>query len=261
MTDPSDAYSTQIIKGGALVQETLTVLRHWRPDETPGQNLSRIRDQRLLGKPTLKREQEALNVLKRRLVEPDGSARVKFLARAVKAGLNREGLLQVLLYFAMRSDPLVKHFCADYLYAQWQDGRTAVNTNELTQHLLNLSQQGRTTSDWSPPTARRVAQGLLSMARDFGVLHGVNPKKLSPPRLSFPAFVAIIFDLHEAGASDRELANSAIWHGFFHNRRRIEDLFVRAQQEGILYYNAAGSTVRIDWLLDDPLEAVVSSVA
>lgn len=259
MTTSSHQYSTQVIKGGALIAETFTLIQRWDPRNSPDDNLDHLLSTRALGKPTLKREKDTLEVLRRRYVDPDDGERVRLLKLAHENGMGREPLLNILLYYAMRADPLVHHFCADYLYPIWKDGGYTVNTNDLTQHLIDLSTGDPEGDGWSPPTARRVAQGLLSLARDFGLLHGVNPKKLNPPRLAFPAFVYIAYDLHFQGEPNKLVAESDIWHAYFHDSKRVEDLLVRAQHEDYMQYNRAGSTVRIDWELDDP-DAVVKAL-
>ncbi len=258
---PIDGYSTQVIKGGAMVQETFVFIQRWDPTQSPEKNLDQLLARRALGKPTLKRERDALSVLRRRFVEPEAGERVRRLRRVYDRGIQREPLLQILLYYTMDADPLVRHFCTDYLYGLWHDGASTVTTNALTQHLVKLSAQDGQDEGWSPRTARRVAQGLLSLARDFGLLYGVNPKKLASPRLAFAAFIYIAYDLHDHGVPDKPVLEADIWRAYLKDPKQVEDFFVRAQQEGLLYYNRAGSTVRIDWKLSNHDEVVEALVA
>src|ERR1051325_8628288 len=66
----------------------------------------------------------------------------------------------------------------------------AQTTNESPRHryLFPPFQIGKTSARWSADTTRRVAQGLLSTLRDFGILEGANNKRIAPPSLPVSAF-------------------------------------------------------------------------
>lgn len=260
MTARGADYTTRIIKGGALIPETFTFIQQWDPSKSSEENIEEIISTRALGKPSLKREKDTVSVLRRRFVDTGEGAPVRLLQAAHEDGMGRDALLQLFQYYAMDADPLVEHFCSEYLYEMWEEGGYTVNTNDLTQHLLELSSGSGEEGGWSPPTARRVAQGLLSLARDFGLLRGVNPKKIDTPHLTFSAFVFIAYDLHFRGRSNKSVAENTIWHGYFYDSKRIEELLVRADQEDLLHYNRAGSTVRIDWELPDRESVVMALV-
>jgi len=60
-------------------------------------------------------------------------------------------------------------------------GITDIDTLEVTKALGKWAEAGRTKKAWSEYTTRRVAQGLLSTLRNFGVLQGsVDGTPISP---------------------------------------------------------------------------------
>jgi Putative inner membrane protein (DUF1819) len=59
-------------------------------------------------------------------------------------------------------------------------GLLDVKVQDVQRPLAKWVEEGKTTGHWSEPTTKRIAQGLLSTIRDFGVLQGAVNKKIAP---------------------------------------------------------------------------------
>jgi hypothetical protein len=67
-------------------------------------------------------------------------------------------------------------------------GITEIDTREIERPLKKWVATGKTSGEWSEPTILRIAQGLLSALRDFGVLQGAAKKRIAPAYLPVTAF-------------------------------------------------------------------------
>jgi len=120
--------------------------------------------------------------------------------------------------------------------------------------------ESKTTSPWGEHTIRRVAQGLLSTLRDFGVLGGAVNKRIAPAYLPVEAFAYIAFYLKQHEPSGVKLMALSDWKLFFLPHEGVERFLVEAHQHGLLEYHAAGSVIRLTFPVND-LEAFAHVLA
>jgi hypothetical protein len=94
----------------------------------------------------------------------------------------------------------------------------------------------------------------MATLRDFGILQGVQTKRIAYPHLPIAAFAFIaLLRFRALGSGERVLADPE-WQIFFLGRGAIERLLVEAQQERVLEYYAAGPVVRLTFPTDSPEE-------
>jgi hypothetical protein len=66
-------------------------------------------------------------------------------------------------------------------------GITQIDLLEIQRPLKKWVDAGKTSGKWFEPTIIRIAQGLLSALRDFGVLQGAVKKRIAPAYLPVAA--------------------------------------------------------------------------
>lgn len=239
-------FSSRIIKGGALLEDTKRLVESWDPNEDEGHNLRRILGSGGLAKSGA-RQEDLLAALRRRYVEggPHVIGALKALAHDPRA------FREACYYETCRSDELLASFAAGPLFSRcWGDGRSDLAVDDVIRWLRSEPR----VSDWGECTTRRVAQGILSALRDFGILEGTKGgrrKRILPPHLSMRGFVYVA--LRERGRlpSDRALLASPAWRWYLLDEAFLRRLFLQADRYGVLRYAEAGSVVRVDWLVRD----------
>lgn len=238
-------YSSRIIKAGALLADTMLLLSHWDAFISPAVNLERIRNQNVLAKASRSRVDDILAIFRQRyLSDPEVVGALSVLTQAHV----RMEIVRPLLYFhSCQSDRLLHDVVTRVLEPKWTAGGLEVDTPELERVLSRWVADGLTVGEWSPPTTRRVAHGLLATLRDFGVLEGAARKRLTHPYLPPEALSYVALCLQRIGLRGRVLVESPEWRLFFLNPDAVERLFVECQQRGLLYYQAAGTVMRIDF--------------
>jgi len=244
-------FSSRIVKGGALLDDTRVLVRHWDFEVDSERNLRRLIEENLLAKNSRSRTDDVLRVLRPRLVQPG-----PHVLLALHELLDEPRSFREACYYeASRVDLLLAAFAEDALFSWHLSGRVGVDVR-VTEDWVGRQDPGAAHPIWAEPLRNRMAQGLLSTLRDFGILRGAVRKELASPGLSVQGFAYVAFRLHEEGASSRQLVQTGVWRRWLLDRTRSEALFAEAHRLGVLQFAKAGSAVRIDWLVTDLTKAV-----
>jgi len=236
-------YTSKIIKAGALIGDTKTLLAHWDTEATLSDNLDRIQRENLFGKASRSRVADILEIFRQRyLVEESVTKALVSLSRGNFPAL----ALERLLYFhSARADRLIHDSVTEILLPMLTRGLVEVPVGEVQRQLSQWVKEGKTTRPWSEPTSTRIAQGLLSTLRDFGILQGAAIKKIAPPFLPPEAFAYLVFYLKQHQPSGSKILDLPDWNLFFLSRESVERLLFEAHQRHLLEYHVAGSVTRL----------------
>jgi len=249
LTPAGDArYSSRIIKAGALISDTKTLLSQWDTSCSVQSNLSRIRQENSFGKASRSRVEDILAIFRQRYLFEDEVIRA--LVALVRDRLPANALDRILYFHAAKSDPLLYDVVAEWLAPLQRDGNIDIDVGDVQRLLGTWAGEGKTKGEWSEETTSRVAQGLLSTLRDFGVLQGAFHKRIAPAYLPIAAFCYIIFYLKQHQPSGLKLVEHPDWRLFFLGREAVERSLFEAHQLCLLEYHAAGSVTRLSFPAD-----------
>jgi hypothetical protein len=236
-------YSSKIIKAGALVGDTKTLLSHWDVDDSVDENINRERAENVFGKASRSRVEDILAIFRQRYLTEQSVT--KALVTLVQKRFPT-GALEWLFYFhAARADPLLYDVVTEILVPLHARGLVDINAHAFQRSLAKWVNEGKTTGNWSEPTITRIAQGLLSTLRDFGVLQGAVNKKIAPGYLPTESFSYVMYYLKQHQPSGAKLIELPDWKLFFLSRDGVERCLFEAHQQGLLEYHVAGSVTRL----------------
>lgn len=247
--------TSRIIKGGALLDDTRRLVEGWDEERTIEQNLDDFRAGNLLAKSSRARAEDTLQILRQRFVDPG-----LHVVRALRVlARNPRAFREACYYEASRNDNLLA-FVAEEILFDWRDRqRFKITTQDLDRALLDRPPHPAL-KEWGEQTRVRVAHGLLSALRDFGVLEGKANKRIATSELSVPGFTYTLARLREAETSTVGIIENRAWRRWLLEPRQVRALLLEADREGIIRFSDAGSVVRIDWRYDD-LEEIARVVA
>ena len=245
--------SSNITKGGALLDDSRQFVALWNDDSDIDTNLSRFREENLLGLPSLARAADVTNrILRPRFVDSgrDVIPALRLLRNDPSA------FVDACYYETAQDDPLLAKFAEEAVLAWFEDGQLSINTELVDQWIVSLGEQGLIPA-WSDGRRQKVARGLLAALRDFGRLDGAKGslnKKLCSPGISEGGFAYVAYRLHERGESSRGVLTAPTWKRWLLDDARIDHHMHRLAAQGLLYYARAGSSLRIDWRVKDLVE-------
>jgi hypothetical protein len=238
-------FTARIIKGGALLADSLRFLEAWNPDLGPQENLARFAASRVLAKTQI-RQKAVLDILRRRFLDSHTGV-VGALRRLMHDPV---AFREACYYEATRTDELLAAFAEGPLFLWYQAGRREVSLDDVSRWLATDARVPR----WNMQTRLRVAQGLLATLRDFGILRGATRgrrKQIAPPHLSIRGFIYVALRERGRSKSDRALFKSSVWRCYLLSMEEVRRLFREADRLGYLRFAEAGSMVRVDWLIKD----------
>lgn len=238
-------YSTRINHVGALLPDTKTMLAHWNLDLDATANLAQMQAENVFAKTSRTRIPEMLKTFRERYLEDADVAAA--LVTLVHEGASDAVLLPILFYLAAQSDPLLYDVTTEFLASLRTRGQATVRTEDVARWLDEQVAAGRAERAWSEVTIRRLAQGLLSTLRDFGVLQGKAMKRVAPVYLPTPSFAFLAKLLSRRLHSGDRLLHAPDWQLYFLSQAAVEHLFLEAHQERLLEYHAAGRVIRVEF--------------
>jgi len=237
--------NSQIIKGGALLEDTRRFLERWDLAQDPAENLRLFSDTDLLGK-TEARRRDVLNRLRARFVTSGAD-----IVRALKSLTDDLSAFRAACYYeTARTDPLLAAFAEEALFQWARDGRKEVDVRAV----LEWVRSNPRIPVWSEYTALRVCRGVLSALRDFGILEGPaggRRKRIVQVHMGIRGFAYVALRERQRLGSDRALLASTAWRWYLLDSGAVRRLFLEADGVGILRFYEAGSIVRVDWLIRD----------
>ena len=239
----SAPYTSRIIKAGALIGDTKTLLSHWRVDASVDENLKRLRRENVFGKASRSRVEDILAIFRQRYLTEESVT--KALVTLVRQKFPTAALERLLYFHSARADKLLHDAVTEILVPMQARGLVDINMQNFRRSLAKRIDEGRTTGHWSEPTVTRIAQGLLSAIRDFGILQGAVNKRIAPAYFPIESFAYIVFYLKQHQPSGAKLIELADWKLFFLSREGVERLLFEAHQRDLLEYHVAGNVTRL----------------
>lgn len=240
---PTQSYSSKIIKAGALIADTRTLLAHWDVSASVEANIDRARRDNPFGKASRSRVEDVLAIFRQRYLMEDSVT--KALVTLVHGQLPAAALAKILYFHSAHADPLLHDAVTEILIPMREQGLVDINISSFQRSLTGWVEKGKTSGHWSEPTVVRISQGLVSALRDFGVLQGLVNKRIAPVFLPHEAFAYIVFYLKQHQPSGAKLLELPDWKLFFLTRDDVERLLFEAHQRDLLEYHVAGSVSRL----------------
>lgn len=244
-------YTVRLLKGSALLPQMRLLVRFWQEGLNPQTAIVEIQQRYQFGATSHRRVSDIVRkVFVPRYVQgsPPNAWRLLRPFEDAEAPLT---VVRPLYYlYAARADAFMGDFVRQVLYERYQTGTTAIGVPEVLRFIVEAEADGRIAEPWSDSVRLRMAQHLLAALRDFGILEGRARKRIAAPYLPVIPFAHIAFLLAQErkGAAVFEHPD---WRLFLLRPETVERLFIEADQEGLLRYNAAGSIVRIDFPEED----------
>lgn len=226
ISHPHRLYTSKIIKAGALLADTKTMLAQWDEKNSVSDNLNRFRRENIFGKASRSRIEDILAIFRQRYLTSDPVTRS--LTILVRGKFSSEALDRILYFYAAQADHLLHDIVTDVLFTFYSDGKTDITIKDIIAAIDRWVGEGKTIGNWSENTTLRASQGLMATLRDFGILQGAVNKRLAPVYLPIEAFAYLAFSIQQRQPSGERLLADPEWQLFFLSRQAVERLCIEA---------------------------------
>jgi hypothetical protein len=233
-------YSARNSTKGALLPETRMVFR----EIAAGRSIAEVRTDCLAGRILKQRARETRRAiwqaLDRRYFTWHPPAWVLDDLRGM-VSTDEAFALSAYLHYARR-DRLTFDFVTQKLWDSHLQRVPHVSREEALGFLAEGTSLDRGPR-WRESTRRKLARNLLSALRDFGVLEGVQRKKLHPPTVPQRAAYHLFRLLHEEGLRGQALLAAPDWRLFLWNEEETSRALSRLSLEHPIRFERSGRTV------------------
>ncbi len=250
-TGRRSTYTARLLKGSALLPQMRTLVRIWYEDATPAEIIAHIERHHLLGSASHRRIKDIVTkVFVPRYVRGNPPHAWRFLRPFEEVNAPLPVVRPLYYLYAARAEALMGDFVRLVLYEHYFEGLSAIRVADVLRFMAEAEADGRISEPWSESVRLRLAQHLLAALRDFGILEGRARKRIAAPYLPIVPFAhtALLLTQERRGAAVFEHPD---WRLFLLRPETVERLFIEADRDGLLHYNAAGSIVRIDFPEED----------
>ena len=245
----NEKYTSKIIKAGALIDDTKTMLANWDISQPVKANLFRLHSENIFGKATRSRIEDILVIFRQRYLNDPNL--IRGLLLLIDHPRFLETVDRILFFFAAQNDRLLYDAATIFLVDKQERGIEEISTEMVMEWIQNLVAEGKTTTTWSEHTIHHCSRNILSTLRDFGILQGANLKRIAPFHLPLEAFAFIAFYKYQKMPSGERLIHDNEWKLFFLSEKTIERYLMEAHQNHLLEYYVAGSVIRLTFPVDN----------
>ena len=251
-------YSSMLSGKGALLDETLAVLRQIDRGHSLDQVRAMVMDRDLLSKVTMRtREAVWKNIHARYLADGDHA---HILARMVAHAPDRQTERLVLFYELCRSTPILRDTTIHCIYPRYAAGYSGIDKTDIQAYFDKIAVEHPELTAWSPQTRDKVVSNILTILRDFGLLEGSQRKQFSRLYVPLPAFVYVLYRLADDGIiTPQELLKVEDWRLFFLEPDDVVALLDEATAVGHCTFKHQGDIYTLD-LHYPSLEACVEAL-
>ncbi len=249
-------YTSNLQKGGALLDATATLVSLWDGDRLVEDNLSSLAAPNALGAVSAVRRDDLVGrIFLPRFIEPG-----PHVVQALKVLLetDRQAFRDGCYFETCRAEPLLADFAEGPLYSRYAAGRSAMAVEDA-EDWIRACAPGGLAPEWSEAVRTRVARALLATLRDFGVLTGApsSPRKeIGRPYPTVAGFAYACWRLLELGVTAARLEGSPVWRRWLLTPADVRALMTDLARHGVILLNRAGSVTRIEWRAATLVEAV-----
>jgi hypothetical protein len=248
MTTTTAAYTTQLQAGLGMIDETRVLLDLWQEGtDAPALCRAALESGRF---PTMSARR--LRNLVSECFAPrylvDDASPALLLKRFTDILATRE-LEQLLFLYTCRANEILADFVRDVYWHMYSAGRDSISNEHARDFVTRATQDGKTSTQWSPTTIRRVASYLTGCCADFGLLEGgaKSVRKIVPYRIEPRTVAVLAYELHFSGYGDNRMIAAADWGLFGLARDDALDELKRLSLKNLFIVQSAGTVTRIGW--------------
>ncbi len=236
-------YSARNTSKGALLSETAQVISALATGLSLEETRQKAVDGSLLRQPMRTTRMRIWHALHYRLFSPRMSWITAALSKALAAGgRSREFTSMVYLHYAL-SDHLTYDVITDLAWKRWTEDRPSISRVDVLSFLDRAVPAQPQIERWSESSRLKLAGGVLTALRDFGILEGTQKKRMTRPVLPLQTAEHLLRILTQQEVMGNDAVEHPAWRLFLCAPHDVADTLGRLAMARRIGFERSGGTV------------------
>ena len=245
----SSKYTTGLIKGSGLINETQSLLELWEP-KMDGLKLADLAvKENSISKATAKRTKDIVSEFSRRYLV-DGSKAASYLKTLTQCGTSLNQLKQLLMIYTARAHTILYGFIVNVYWQSVRNNHEYIENSDARRFLNQELLSGNIESRWSDEVINKISTRLLTCLRDFNFVASDTTLKRQIVPFSILPFTTLFVahEIHFSGFSDNSILESPDWALFgISGRGEVITELRKASGDRVFILQDSGDLLRISW--------------
>jgi hypothetical protein len=255
------SYNGHISSKAALLAETLSIFDFLAKGGSIADVRNQVTETNLLSKQSGSTRQTIWNAINRRYFSGRTEESVDLLVHLIASQLSIQSRQLILLYEFCHAEPLLYDFVVEVLFELYQAGRSSIEKADIFSWLEKKYIEGHLEiQGWTPQTKDKIASNLLSIARDFGLLTGVQRKSFQRVYIPLSSFIYALYEQQRQGLNGRNLIESRAFRIFLLDKSDVILLLGEAASQNLVKFRHTGDIYELTLTCTNLKEAMDSVV-
>ena len=241
-------YTTQLGAGLGLIEETQTLLEHWRPGMGTQDLFNAALDAGEFSNVTARRLRNIVaECFAPRYLNSEHQP-AKWL-QLINHRVSTKALNQLFFIHTARANLILRDFVTQVYWERYASGYTEISSEDSTEFVQCATNDGKTKKLWSETTIKRLSSYLLSVCIDYQMLQPLTrvSRQITPIRIDPCVTVILAYDLHLQGVADNNLINHPDWLLFGLQPEDVRDELKRLSVHKLWIIQYVADVVSISW--------------
>ncbi|MBA7606482.1 hypothetical protein ES703_13631 [subsurface metagenome] len=242
-------YTTGLIKGSGLIDETLSLIELWEP-EIDGRKLAKLAIERnAVSKVTARRTKDIVREFSHRYLV-NGCKPALYLKALFQSGVPLNQIKQLLTVYTSRAHPILYDFIVNVYWDRVRNNHEYLENDDARQFLNQELLNGNIESRWSDEVIKNISTRLLTCLRDFNFVASDTTLKRQIVPISILSLTTLFLahEIHFSGFSDNSILESPEWALFgISERGDVISELRKASGDKVFILQDSGDLLRISW--------------
>jgi hypothetical protein len=255
-------YTAELSKGQGLIEETVALLRCWKPGMSTVDLKEEVRNKGIIDRATALRVNDIVGrifALRYLTEEARPAINLKLL---LDLGASVQDLKGVFFLQTCRAHSVLYDFVTEVYWGKYEAGAGYITKSDAISFIERAKNIGLVSPPWSESTTTRIARYLGSALGDFGLAgkDHAGRREILPFRVDKLTSLYLAHDLHFQGISDNSVIEHPDWRLFGLTVRDVR-LELERVSGGHIILQSSGELTRISWkhkTMEDALRAVAT---
>jgi hypothetical protein len=238
-------YTTELLKGTGLIQETILLLDIYEPGITKSELLEKAINSNVLVKDHNNRIKDIVNRIFYRRYFSFGEETVLALKQLRQNHISINILSQLFFVYTCRTNSVLFDFITSVYQRLYLAGERVLPDNAAITFINEAIKIGDIEPPWSDSTKLRVARHIIATITDFKLID--SGKNMLPLFLDDIVVNYLAHELHFKGVPDTAIIDAHEWKLFGYDRNDIIKQLERVSFKGHYIFQSSGELIKINW--------------